>query len=121
MTKEKKTPNAELKRLISELKTKSIKEGKTFWKKIAKDLEKSNKNWRKVNLSRIALYTKPKDIIVVPGKVLGNGDLSHEVIVFAWKFSQQAKEKIKKMKGKALSLRDLLNSKYKTSEVKIIG
>ncbi len=121
MTKEKKTPSNELKELIKELKTRSIKEGNTLWKRIANDLEKSNKNWRKVNINKINRYANPKEVVVVPGKILGNGDLTKEVIVYAWKFTKQAKEKIEKNKGKALSLKELLASKHKPSEVKLIG
>jgi large subunit ribosomal protein L18e len=58
--------------------------------------------------------------VVVPGKVLGAGSLEHSVSVAAFSFSDQAKVKISKAKGKCLSILDLLESNPKGSDVRIL-
>ncbi len=89
---------------------------KPFWKSIAWDLEK---HFREVNLNKINRNTKEGDVVVVPGKVLGYGDLDHKVTVVAYSFSNSAFEKINK-KGKAVKLDEFANE-GKVRGVKIIG
>jgi large subunit ribosomal protein L18e len=65
-------------------------------------------------------YTSEGDVVVVPGKVLGAGDLDHTVTVAAYKFSMAAREKIN-ANGATMSLEELME-KYPTgSNVKIFG
>lgn len=111
--------NAELLKLIADLKQKAIEEKAKFWKRIASDLEKSTRQRRVVNLSRINRFTKDNEFIVVPGKVLGAGVLDHAVNVAAFAFSTQAKQKILDNKGKCLSINDLMQQKPKA--VRLIG
>lgn len=56
---------------------------------------------RIVNLYKIEKYSKEGDIIVVPGKVLGIGSLSHKVTVVALDFSKSALKKINNAGGRA--------------------
>ncbi len=113
--------NSELRRLIEELKKASALEKAGLWKRIASDLESSSRNRRIVNISKIDKNANGKELIVVPGKVLGAGEISKSVIVAAWQFSRQAQEKIRKAKGDCMSIEELIAKKPKTSEVRIIG
>lgn len=74
-----------------------------------------------MNISRLNRYTKVGDTVVVPGKVLGAGNLDHAVNVAAFSFSQQAQSKVLKAKGKCLSISKLVEENPKGSGVKIIG
>ena len=114
------TTNQRLRNLISELKKKSKTEKQSIWKRIALDLEKPSRQRRIVNLFKIDKHTKDNETVIVPGKVLGTGELSHKVIVAADTFSQSALEKINKI-GKAITIEKMIQSKIKPSEVKIIG
>lgn len=107
-----------LKKLINELNKlgKSVK----IWKRIGNDLEKSTRQRRIVNLERIEKYAKENETIVVPGKVLANGELTKKVTVAAWKFSEAAKRKINQ-KGKTLTIRQLVKENPKGSKVRILG
>jgi large subunit ribosomal protein L18e len=58
---------------------------------------------------------------VVPGKVLGTGKIDHPVNVAAFAFSEQARSKILKAKGKCLSISDLMKKNPKGTNIKIIG
>ncbi len=107
--------------LIEELKKTSISQNSGIWKRIAIDLEKPTRQRRNVNVSRIDRFAGKNELIVVPGKVLGAGEISKSVIVAAWQFSGQAREKITKAKGDCMSLQELLAKKPKISELRIIG
>jgi len=58
---------------------------------------------------------------VVPGKVLGAGKIDHPLHVAAFAFSEQARLKILKAKGKCLSILELVERNPKGTNVKIIG
>ncbi|MBS1267058.1 MAG: 50S ribosomal protein L18e [Candidatus Woesearchaeota archaeon] len=115
------TTNVNLQKLIQKLKTESIKNNQSIWKRIASDLEKPSRKRRVVNLSRINRFTQEGEIIVVPGKVLGSGDLNHKLTIAAWRFSDTAKDKISKNKSKAISIFQLMKSDIKGKKVRIIG
>ena len=113
--------NIVLQELIQGLRKESASSKAGLWSRLANDLEKSTRNRRVVNISRIARNTKPNETVVVPGKVLGSGNLPHSIVVAAWAFSDVAKERIEKAKGKAITITELLKNKPKVSEVKILG
>ncbi len=113
--------NKYLEMLVIELRKHSNKEGAKIWKRVASDLEKPTSRRRIVNLAKIQRFTKENETIVVPGKVLGAGDIDHTVNVAAFNFSSQAKEKIQKANGKALSILDLVKINPKGKQVRIIG
>jgi large subunit ribosomal protein L18e len=112
--------NFQLLRLISELKKKSLDDGSSVWKRIALDLERPSRQRREVNLSRINEFCRDNELVVVPGKVLGSGELDKKIVVAAYSFSQSAKEKIM-ANGQTLSLDELMKKKIKPSEIRVIG
>jgi len=92
-----------------------------IWRAIAEELEKPRRQRRVVNISRINRYTVDGDVVVVPGKVLGSGNLDHKVTVAAIGFSKTAIEKIKASGGRAIHIIDLVKENPRGSDVKIIG
>lgn len=112
--------NPEVQQLIQELRKEASTAKAALWKRIADDLQRATRMRRVVNISRIARNTKENEVIVVPGKVLGSGELSHKVTVAALSFSESAKKQIDS-KGKAISIAELLKQKIKPQDVKIIG
>jgi len=90
-------------------------------RRIASDLLKPSRNQREVNLSRINRYTKENEFVIVPGKVLGGGDLQHKVTIAAFKYSGSAVTKLKDAGATVLTLRDLSAAKLKGKRVRIIG
>ena len=113
--------NPVLKQLIQELKKVSSTDKTGLWKRIAEDLEKSTRSRRAVNLSRINRFTQPKETVIVPGKVLGSGTLDHEITIAAFAFSEGAKERIMKSKGKAITIPELMKQNPKGKDIRIIG
>ena len=113
--------NPRLEELIRELEVKSFQEKVKIWKDIAERLAKPRSRMREVNISRIVRYTKEGDLIIVPGKILGSGDITHGITASALAFSKQAKEKIIKAGGECITIRELMERNPKGSKVKIIG
>ena len=114
-----KMKNNKLLELIGKLREKSNTEKSNLWKSIALELEKSSRKRRIVNLFKIDKYSKEDDIVIVPGKVLATGELTHKITVAAYSFSGTAVDKIKKINGNAVSIEKLMEMKPKN--VKIIG
>jgi len=119
--KKTKSTNPHLRKLISDLYSWANKEKAAIWKIVAKELEKPARRRREVNLSRLSRYLKDGETAVVPGKVLGCGELTKKVTIAAWNFSQSAREKIKKAGGRAITIRQLYAENKNGSKVKIIG
>jgi len=113
--------NPQMQTLIFELKRKSEQEKVNIWKKVASDLERPTRIRRIVNLSKISRYVGDDEIALVPGKVLGGGELENKVTVAAFSFSKQAMDKIKQKNGKAMLISELMKSNPKGNKVRIIG
>jgi large subunit ribosomal protein L18e len=118
MTKERK--HEELKQLISELKKLSIEKKVNLWKRVAEDLESSTRRHRIVNVYKLSRYAKADEIVIVPGKVLGTGDIDSAITVAAYKFSDEAERKIA-AKGKIMSIEELMKKNPTGKKVRILG
>jgi len=112
--------NEELKSLVSDLKKLSIDKKVNIWKRVAEDLEKATRNRRIVNVYKLSKHSKEDDFVIVPGKVLGTGDLNHKLNVAAYGFSDDALKKIN-AKGKALTISELMKKNPEGKNLKIIG
>ncbi|MFH1520196.1 MAG: 50S ribosomal protein L18e [Candidatus Micrarchaeota archaeon] len=101
MKKEK--DNQVLRLLIGDL----MKTDKPFWKKVAYELSKPRRQRVEVNLSKIDAYANDTVTLLVPGKVLGSGNVSKKVTVAAFAFSESAKQLISVAGGKAMTIDSL--------------
>jgi len=113
--------NIQLQGLIRELKKQSNAEKVALWKRLANDLEKPTRMRRVVNLTKLNKCSKENEIIVVPGKVLGTGELDHKVTVAAFNFSKQAIEKIENAKGTIYSIYEFMQKNPKGQKTRILG
>jgi large subunit ribosomal protein L18e len=116
-----KTTNPDLINLFFSLKKQSNQTNTKIWRNIGKQLAKPKRNRIKVNISRINRHSKNNDTIIVPGKVLGAGQINHPVTVAAFAFSEKAGKKIKAAKGKCLSFYELIKENPQGSNITIIG
>ena len=112
--------NMQLQTLVRGLKRLSIDNQAKLWKRIATDLERSTRNRRAVNVYKIDAHAKDGEIIIVPGKVLGDGEMTKKVTVAAYQFSDIAREKIAK-NGKVLTIQELMKQNPKGAKVRILG
>lgn len=113
--------NAELIKLIDELKKTSYEHKAKIWKTVAVKLEKPLRNMAEVNLSRIERNAKNNETVIIPGKVLGSGDVNKSLTVAAFSFSDNAKKKILGAKGKVFTIRELMEKNPEGSNIRIMG
>lgn len=111
--------NIHLRLLIKKLKQASRVYDAPVWRTVAHHLSKPRRKRVHVNLSRINRYAAEGDIVVVPGKVLGSGELAKRVTVAAWRFSRSALAKLSSV-GEALTIEELLQRNPEGKKVKII-
>ena len=101
--------------LIRSLKSASHEHKAPIWKDIALRLERPARLHAEVNVSKLERHGLEHEIIVVPGKLLGAGDLSKKLIVAAYRASKSAREKIEKAGGRVISMDDLIAGNPKGS------
>ena len=90
-----------------------------IWKTVSKKLSGPRRNRVNANLYRINKKTKNNDIIVVPGKVLGMGELDHSLTIACLESSKTVKKKVESSGSKLISIEELLEHNPKGSGVKI--
>ena len=120
--------NPNLIELINKLNKQSKSEDAAIWKDVADRLSKdvadrlsrSNRRTAEVNLSSINRYAVADETILVPGKVLSNGELDKKVNVVALKFSAKAQEKIESAGGECISIDEIIETNPKGSNIRII-
>ena len=108
-------------KLVKELRTASKKNEAPIWLKIAKDALKSNSNKKTINLKKIDALTDDGSAVVISGKILGTGKLSHKVLVSSFSISSSAAKKIKESGGQILEFSDMIEQFPTGKGVKIIG
>ena len=67
---------------------------KENWKEVVGIIVGSRKNWVKINLDKIDEKSQEGGVIVVPGKVLSQGEVNKKLKIAALGFSEKAKEKL---------------------------
>ncbi len=107
--------------VIKELYEAAHREEAPIWRDLARRLERSSRLYAEVNVGKIDRLASKNEMIVVPGKVLGSGDLTKPVHVAAWRFSDQARTKIEAVGGKASTIMELVSEQPKGTNVRILG
>jgi len=113
--------NNETARVINDLKILAIEKKVPLWKRVATELEKPSKNRRQVNLFKIEKYSKDGDVVLVPGKILGTGNLTKKITIVAMSLSESAKEKILAAKIKIMTMDELMEKNPQGNKVKLMG
>ncbi len=113
--------NENLIQLILELRKASTTQKTALWDRIADDLSRATRARREVNLSTINRSTAANELVIVPGKVLGAGDIAHSVTIAAFSFSGTARQRIHDAKGKTLTITELIKLHPNGKNVRILG
>ena len=107
--------------MIKDLKQASKKNEAPIWSRLAELAIKPSTSKRVVNLTRINKITKDNDVLFVPGKVLGTGNISHKIILSSFSMSTTAAKKIIQTGGTIMTYSDMIK-KYPTGKgVTIFG
>ena len=121
MSKPTRKTNADLVGLIDQLKAQSRDTGAALWRDVAKRLSKSRKNWAQPNLSRVTRYAPEGATILVPGKLLGSGEVTGNRTIAAYSVSSSARAKIEAAGGRVLTYGELMNENPNGNGVIILG
>ena len=113
--------NAVVLHIAKELKEASKKNKAPIWSRLAQLALKPSSARRTVNVSRIDRLTKDGDVIVVPGKVLGTGGMSHKITLCSFSISNSGAQKILEQGGKILNYSELIKNHPTGKGVTIIG
>ena len=107
--------------MVKELKGVSKKNNAPIWSKLAELALKPSSARRTINLSQIDRFAKDSDVIVVPGKVLGTGNISHKITLCSFSISNSGAQKVLQSGGMILSFAELIKNHPTGKGVKIIG
>jgi large subunit ribosomal protein L18e len=118
--KQTESTNPELIQLVKQLKKASRENDVQIWRDVAEQLSQSRSQRAAVNLSSINRNTKRADTIVVPGKILGTGLLTHPITVAAFSISETARAKLAVINAKYVTIPELVIDNPKGSNIKII-
>jgi len=111
--------NQQLTELLQLLRKTAIENNAAVWRRVASDLEKPTRKKRIVNIYKIEKYAQDNEVVVVPGKVLGTGELTKKVTVAAYNFSDEAYKKIKE-RGNPLSIKELLEKNPQGKKIRLM-
>lgn len=98
----------------------SKKEKAGLWKSVADILEGPSRNWAEVNVGKLDRLTKENEVVLVPGKLLAAGTISHPVSVYSFSASEVAKKQIAAAKGKVGKIEELVEKNPKGTGVRLI-
>ncbi len=113
--------NTKTRELIAALQRQGAEQQAAIWKQVAHELAKSTRARREVNLLTLNRYTKENDVVLIPGKLLGNGELDHKLTIAAFAASQHAREKIVQSGSKYMRIDELMQKKPDGSGIQVIG
>jgi|SRR3989338_945074 len=90
------------------------------WQKVAQIISGSRRKYSAVNIDRIEKESSNGDVLIVPGKVLGGGNLTKKLKVCALYFSVSAINKIKHNKGETIRIIDEIKKNPNAEGVKLL-
>jgi len=110
------------KKVIALLEKTGRKSKNAIWLDLAERLGKPRRQRASINLWKLEKLAKifPGKNLVVPGKVLGTGQLDEKASIVAFEFSKEAEEKIKKAGGKALAIEEAIEKKLEPKAMVIV-
>lgn len=112
--------NPRLVDVIEELERQAEENDVGVWREVASRLESPRRNHAEVNVSKIERYAAEDEAVVVPGKVLGGGVLSKEVVVAAFDFSSSARNKILDADGEPVLIEEFVEQNPMGNNVRVI-
>jgi large subunit ribosomal protein L18e len=123
MTKSKTLIDKQLKRKGNSILVETIIAAKKHdsWKEVAELLSVPRRKRINLNLNELnGLEVEEKDILVIPGKILSEGNIEKKLKIVALSFSERAKEKLLKSGCKVSIILEEIKSNPTGKEIKIL-
>ena len=90
------------------------------WNQVAGILSGPRRKKICINLEEINKNSKPGEVVVIPGKVLSQGNIDKKIKVVAFNFSEKAKEKLLSAKCDVSYILDEIKSNPSAKGIKVI-
>jgi len=90
------------------------------WKRVAEVISSPRKQKREKNLDEISKISKDGEGVIVPGKVLAQGELNKKLKIVALTFSRVAREKILNSKGEVITILDEIKKNPEAKNLRIL-
>ncbi len=107
--------------MVKTLRGASKKNNAPIWEKLAEMALKPTRAKRTINLGQLDKFVADNDVVIVPGKVLGTGSLSHKISICSFSISTTGAKKITESGGKILDISQIIKNHPTGKGVKIIG
>lgn len=107
--------------MVKTLRVASKKNNAPIWEKLAELALKPTRAKRILNLGQIDKFASENDVIIVPGKILGTGNLTHKITLCSFSISSTVAKKIAQSGGKILDMSQIIKNHPTGKGVKIIG
>ena len=106
--------------MAKELMVASRKNKAPIWSRLAEIALKPTRARKVLNLGQLDKFVKDNDVVVVPGKVLGTGNISHKITLCSFSISSSGAKKIIQSGGKIIDVSQLIKNNPTGKGVKII-
>lgn len=93
---------------------------KPLYRRVAQKLQAPRRKRVDVNVGKLNRYTQTGDKVIVPGKVLSAGTLTHPLMVAALSFSEQARQQIEGVEGTCMTIAELVEQNPEGLGLKLI-
>jgi large subunit ribosomal protein L18e len=113
--------NAELVHILIELRRAASAHEAPLWGAVAEKLARARHQRPAVNVGHLERVAHPQETVVIPGKLLADGQLTKPLTVAAFHYSTEARAKIHNAGGKALTIAELLKAHPDAAGVRILG
>lgn len=90
------------------------------WLKLTKLLSQSTKRQSSINLGDIDKQTSMGDTVLVPGRVLGVGEITKKIRICSFGISEEALERLAKTRSEWCNILDEIKKNPKAEGIKII-
>ncbi len=113
--------NPNVLKMARELKKASTAHNAPIWAKLAEYALKPSSARRNINVKRIGQITKPGDVVVFPGKVLGTGSMPHDITLYSFAISARAIAKINESGGRVVTHTSIIQDNPTGRGVLLLG
>lgn len=91
------------------------------WLPVANKVSTPRRKQFSINLDQIDKQTKDNDVIVIPGKVLGTGEINKKIKIVALSYSESAKKKLEKSGVKFHFINEEIKNNPNAKNIKVIN
>jgi len=112
--------NRQLRMLIRFLRKAATANSAKIWRAVAELVERPRRSRVVVNVGKLNRVVNDGDVVVIPGKLLGGGELKKRVVVAAVGVTPKAWKKVVEAGGEVLTIPELVRRNPRGSGVKIV-